>query len=52
MPAVPRPPVSAIVHTLNEIEQIEDCLRSIEWADEVYLVDSFSTDGTVERVRE
>ena len=27
-------------------------LRSVEWADEVYLVDSFSTDGTVERVRE
>ncbi len=47
-----RPPLSVIIHTLNEIEQIEECLRSIEWADEVYLVDSFSTDGTVERVRE
>lgn len=47
-----RPPVSVIIHTLNEIEQIEDCLRTVEWADEVYLVDSLSTDGTVQRVRE
>ena len=44
--------MTAIIHTLNEIEQIEECIRSVEWADEVYLVDSFSTDGTVERVRE
>lgn len=51
-PSVARPPVSAIIHTLNEIEQIEDCLRTVEWADEIYLVDSLSTDGTVQRVRE
>ncbi|MCU1231029.1 MAG: glycosyl transferase, family 2 [Acidobacteria bacterium] len=48
---MPRVPVTAIVHTLNELENIDDCLRSIDWADEIYLVDSFSTDGTVERVR-
>ncbi|HUR79794.1 MAG TPA: glycosyltransferase family 2 protein [Thermoanaerobaculia bacterium] len=47
-----RPPVSVIIHTLNEIEQIEECLRTVEWADELYLVDSLSTDGTVARVRE
>jgi glycosyltransferase involved in cell wall biosynthesis len=49
---MPRPPVTAIVHTLNEIENIDDCLASLAWADEIYLVDSISTDGTVERVRE
>ena len=49
---MPRPPVTAIIHTLNELENIDDCLQSVEWADEIYLVDSFSTDGTVERVRE
>jgi glycosyltransferase involved in cell wall biosynthesis len=49
---MPRPAVTAIVHTLNEIENIEECLRSVEWADEIYLVDSFSTDGTVEFVRQ
>ena len=47
-----RPPVSVIIHTLNEIEQIEECLRTVDWADEIYLVDSLSTDGTVARVRE
>ncbi len=49
---MPRPPVSAILHTLNEIENIEDCLRSVEWADEIYVVDAFSSDGTVELIRE
>lgn len=49
---MPRPFLSAIIHTLNEVEQIEDCLRTVEWADEIYLVDSLSTDGTVQRVRE
>lgn len=47
-----RAPVSVIIHTLNETEYIEECIRSVEWADEIYLVDSFSTDGTVELVRQ
>lgn len=47
-----RRPLSVLVHTLNESEQIEDCLRSVDWADEIYLLDSFSSDGTVELVRE
>ena len=47
-----RVPVTALIHTLNERDYIEDCLRSVEWADEIYLVDSFSTDGTVELIRE
>jgi glycosyltransferase involved in cell wall biosynthesis len=50
--AMPRQPLTAIIHTLNEIENIEDVIRSIEFADEIYLVDSFSTDGTVELVRQ
>lgn len=47
-----RPPVTALIHTLDEIDYIEDCLRSVEWADEIYLMDSFSKDGTVEFVRQ
>lgn len=47
-----RPPVTALIHTFNERDYIEDCLRSVDWADEIYLVDSFSSDGTVEFVRE
>ena len=45
-------PLSAIIHTLNEIENIDDCLRSVEWADEIYVLDSFSSDGTIARIRE
>ena len=49
---MPRVPVTAIVHVFNEIDYVEECLRSVEWADEIYVVDSFSTDGTVELIRE
>ena len=49
---MPRPPVTALIHTLNERDYIEDCLKSVDWADEIYLVDSLSTDGTVDIVRE
>jgi glycosyltransferase involved in cell wall biosynthesis len=49
---MPRPPVTALIHVLNEIDNIEDCIRSVEWADEIYVMDSFSTDGTVEFIRE
>jgi glycosyltransferase involved in cell wall biosynthesis len=48
---MPRVPVTAIITTFNEIDFVEDCIRSVEWADEIYLIDSFSTDGTVERIR-
>jgi len=49
---MPRVPVSAIIHVLNEIENIDDCIRSVEWADEIYVMDSFSTDGTVAYIRD
>jgi glycosyltransferase involved in cell wall biosynthesis len=48
---MPRVPVSAIITTYNEVDYVEDCIRSVEWADEIYLIDSFSTDGTVELIR-
>ena len=38
--------------TFNEARQIRDVLESVKWADELILVDSFSTDGTVEIARE
>lgn len=47
-----RQPVTALITSFNEEDQIEECLRSVAWADEVLLVDSFSTDGTVALVRE
>ena len=41
------PKISAIVTTYNEEKNIENCLKSIEWADEILVIDSFSTDNTV-----
>jgi glycosyltransferase involved in cell wall biosynthesis len=43
--------VAAIVITYNEEENIVRCLASLRWADEVIVVDSFSTDRTVELAR-
>lgn len=43
--------VSAVVITLNEVERLGDCLRSLAWCDEVVVLDSGSTDGTVELAR-
>lgn len=40
--------VSVIVPTRNEEENLADALESIAWADEIIIVDSHSTDRTVE----
>jgi glycosyltransferase involved in cell wall biosynthesis len=40
-------PVSVVVLTLNEEPNIRRCLASVAWADQVVVVDSGSTDGTV-----
>ena len=48
---VSRPPLSVIVPAGNRKDQIEDCLRSVRWAEEVIVVDSSSTDGTLEIAR-
>jgi len=44
--------VTALVPTFNEEEVIRDCLESLRWADEVFVVDSFSTDQTAAIARE
>lgn len=43
--------ISAIIITKNESQNIEDCLQSIQWADEIIVVDSGSIDDTVEIAR-
>jgi len=45
-------PISACIITLNEESRIRDCLESVKWADEIIVVDSFSTDKTVDICRE
>lgn len=44
--------VSVFVMTYNNIDKIKDCLESVTWADEIVVMDSFSTDGTVEVCRQ
>jgi glycosyltransferase involved in cell wall biosynthesis len=44
-------PVSVLIPVLNERRNIADCLRSVEWSDDVVVVDSGSTDGTDEVAR-
>ena len=44
-------PISVIVPTFNEEENIQECLESVTWADEILVVDSFSKDRTLEIAR-
>lgn len=44
--------LSVLLPTFNNEKTIRDCLESIKWADEILVVDSFSTDRTVEICRE
>ena len=41
-----RTKITALIITYNEIGYIENCLKSIAFADEIIVVDSYSTDGT------
>lgn len=45
------PGVTATVITLNEARNIRDCLASLQWANEIIVVDSGSTDGTPDLAR-
>jgi glycosyltransferase involved in cell wall biosynthesis len=44
-------PVTVVIPTLNEAEQIAACVATVAWAGEVLVADGGSTDGTVERAR-
>jgi (heptosyl)LPS beta-1,4-glucosyltransferase len=43
--------LSVVLTTLNEERNIDRCLASVAWADDIVVVDSFSRDATVERAR-
>lgn len=40
--------VTGVVVTLNDEDVIEGCLESIDWCDEIIVVDSYSDDKTTE----
>jgi glycosyltransferase involved in cell wall biosynthesis len=43
--------ITAAVITYNEEHRIERCLRSLDWVDEIVVIDSLSTDRTIELCR-
>ncbi len=45
-------PISVIVLTFNEEINIAGCLESLDWADDVIVVDSYSSDATNQRARQ
>jgi len=40
--------ISVYIIAYNEKEKIKQCIESVQWADEIILADSHSTDGTTE----
>ena len=45
---MPKIPISVLVPTWNEEKNLPACLESVKWADEILVVDSQSTDRTLE----
>jgi glycosyltransferase involved in cell wall biosynthesis len=45
-------PITVVIPTLNEAEQIAACVGHLKWADEVLVADGGSSDGTVELARQ
>lgn len=44
--------LTVLLPTYNEEAMIVDCLESVKWADEILVVDSYSTDRTLESARQ
>jgi glycosyltransferase involved in cell wall biosynthesis len=44
--------ISVIIITKDEEKNISDCLKSVDWADEIIVIDSESTDRTVELAKQ
>jgi len=41
-------PISVLILTFDEEKNIADCLRSVDWSDDVVVLDSYSTDATMD----
>ena len=43
--------ISVLIITFNEIKHIESVIKNVEFAEEIIVVDSFSSDGTFEKLQ-
>lgn len=50
-PDTPAPRISAVMITLNELENLKRSIPSLSFCDEIIIVDSGSTDGSIEYAR-
>ncbi len=44
--------ITALILTYNENENIERTVRALHWLEKIVIIDSFSTDDTIQRARE
>jgi glycosyltransferase involved in cell wall biosynthesis len=44
--------ISVIIHTLNEENNIRNCLECVKWAEEIIIIDMYSDDKTLEIARQ
>ncbi|HSX48707.1 MAG TPA: glycosyltransferase family 2 protein [Candidatus Saccharimonadales bacterium] len=44
--------ISAVILTKNEERNIQRCIKSLQWCDEIVIVDDYSTDKTLSKVKE
>lgn len=44
--------ISVVINTLNESNNIRNCLESVKWANEIIIVDMYSDDNTVSIAKE
>jgi glycosyltransferase involved in cell wall biosynthesis len=51
-PVASAPPISVLVLTKDEQRDLPGCLESVRWCDDVHVLDSLSSDRTVEIARE
>ncbi len=44
--------ISAVILTRNEDENIEDCIKSISFCDEIIVIDDYSSDSTLSKLKD
>jgi len=44
--------LSTVIFCKNEEDRIKDCIDSLLWCDEIVIIDDFSSDLTLEKIKE